>query len=219
MAPESINGKAIFSNLDQTRKYLDLIIYILGRLSSPDEDKEVCSDILSSLKKMLQFEAIGLRIKSGADYPYFVTQGFPEHFIEAERFLCSTDPNGMFITDSDGIPQLECMCGTVISGRTDPSRSFFTPYGSFWSNSTTKLLAETSEEQRQGRTRNRCNSEGYESVALIPLRSTDDTLGLLQLNDRNKDMFTPMMISVIEGVANIIGIGLNQRGHNNRVFG
>ena len=42
---------------------------------------------------------------------------------------------------------------------------------------------EMSEEERQTRTRNRCNSEGYESVALIPLKSGDDVIGLLQLND------------------------------------
>ena len=51
------------------------------------------------------------------------------------------------------------------------------------------LLASTTEEDRQSRTRNRCNGMGYESVALIPLRSGDKNLGLLQLNDKRKNMF------------------------------
>ena len=64
----------------------------------------------------------------------------------------------------------ECMCGNVICGRFDPSKPFFTARGSFWTNCTTELLASTTEADRQARTRNRCNGEGYESVALIALR-------------------------------------------------
>ncbi len=46
-------------------------------------------------------------------------------------------------------------------------------------NSTTELLASTTEADRQNRTRNRCNGEGYESEALIPLRIGQERLGLL----------------------------------------
>lgn len=211
--------ETLFINLSQTRKYLDLIVYIVGQMSSSNENKVVFSNILSELKEALHCEAIGLRIKNGVDYPYYITQGFTNQFIEAERFLCAYDPNGMFLTDSQGAPYLECMCGNVISRRTDPSLPFFTPYGSFWTNCTTELLASTSEKQRQGRTRNRCNSEGYESVALIPLHSVSETLGLLQLNDSRKNIFTPMMISVIEAIANAIGIGLMQRWQGNIKIG
>ena len=82
------------------------------------------------------------------------------------------------------------MCGNVIRGRVDPSKPFFTAQGSFWINSTTQLLATTNDGDRQTRTRNRCNGEGYESVALIPLRIGEQRLGLLQLNDRQKGRFT-----------------------------
>jgi hypothetical protein len=78
------------------------------------------------------------------------------------------------------------MCGNVISGRFDPSKPFFTSRGSFWTNSTTELLASTTEVDRQARTRNRCYGEGYESVALIGLGLGKERLGLLQLNDRQK---------------------------------
>ena len=57
----------------------------------------------------------------------------------------------------------------MICGRFDPSKPFFTARGSFWTNCTTELLASTTEADRQARTRNRCNGEGYESVALIAL--------------------------------------------------
>ena len=105
-------------------------------------------------------------------------------------------------------PVLECMCGHVISGVFDPSKPFFTMDGSFWTNSTSELLAATTEEDRQGATRNRCHGEGYESVALIPLRADDKTIGLIQLNDSRRDFFTPNTIALIERVASQLTLAL-----------
>ena len=81
---------------------------------------------------------------------------------------------------------LDCMCGNVIAGRFDPSKPFFTDRGSFWTGSTTDLLAGTTEKDRQGRTRNKCNSEGYESMALIVLSFGEERMGFLQINDRER---------------------------------
>ncbi|MHA2344968.1 MAG: GAF domain-containing protein, partial [Candidatus Hodarchaeales archaeon] len=118
------------------------------------------------------------------------------------------DQAGELIRDPEGNPYLECMCGNILSGKTNPSLPFFTAGGSFWTNSTTELLASTTREDRQGRTRNRCNSEGYESMALIPLRYDKKIIGLLQLNDSRKDIFTSNLIRFFEGVGSSIGIAL-----------
>ena len=80
--------------------------------------------------------------------------------------------------------------------------------GSFWSNCTTDLLASTTDADRQARTRNRCNGEGYESVALIALRVGEERLGLLQLNDRRKDRFSPEDISLWERLAGYLAVAL-----------
>lgn len=103
------------------------------------------------------------------------------------------------------------MCGNVLQERIDPSLPFFTPGGSFWTNSTTELLATTTAKERQARTRNRCNGDGYESVALMPLRSGHQVVGLLQLNDSRKDCFTPEMIAFFEGIGVSIGIVLERK--------
>ncbi|HMA62829.1 MAG TPA: PAS domain S-box protein, partial [bacterium] len=115
------------------------------------------------------------------------------------------------ITDFEGNPVLECMCGNVIRGRYDPELPFFTEFGSFWTNSTTKLLESTSEEDRQARTRNRCNGEGYESVALIPLRFNGQTLGLLQFNDTQPNNFTSDLINQLEEMASNLALALSER--------
>jgi hypothetical protein len=134
------------------------------------------------LRERSGFEAVGIRLKDGDDYPYFESSGFPAELVELERSLCSRDAFGQIIRDSDGYPIHECMCGNVICGRFDPSKPFFTTRGSFCTSCTTELLATTTDADRQASTRNRCNGEGYESVALIALRVGDEKLGLLQLN-------------------------------------
>jgi len=100
------------------------------------------------------------------------------------------------------------MCGNVICGRFDPSQPFFTARGSFWTNCTTELLASTTAADRQARTRNRCNGEGYESVALFPLRAGHERLGLLQMNDRRKRLFSPDAIALWERLAGYLAVAL-----------
>ena len=153
-------------------------------------------------------EAVGIRLKDDDDYPYYEAHGFPQGFLHAENQLCTRDEAGAVIRDGDGYPVCECMCGNVICGRFDPSKPFFTARGSFWTNCTTELLASTSEADRQARTRNRCNGEGYESVALIALTVGKDRLGLLQLNDRCKGRFTAERIALWERLAGYLAVAL-----------
>ena len=152
--------------------------------------------------------AVGVRLREGDDYPYFEARGFPQEFVLLENSLCAHDATGEVIRDSAGNPVVECMCGNVIYGRVDPAKPFFTAGGSFWANSTTRLLATTSEADRQSSTRNRCNGEGYESVALIPLRVGEQRLGLLQLNDHREGMFSPEVIGLWERLAGHLAVAL-----------
>ncbi len=155
-------------------------------------------------------EAVGIRLKEGDDYPYYESKGFPPEHVQIENKLCASDEAGYVIRDAKGEPVLECMCGNIICGRFDPNKEFFTKKGSFWTNSTTQLIANTTQADRQGNTRNRCNSEGFESLALIPLRIGDTRLGLLQLNDKRKDMFTLETILMWERIADRLALALSR---------
>ena len=156
-------------------------------------------------------QAVAIRLHEGGDYPYFETSGFPAAFVQRERTLCAYDLKGQLLRDSEGNAVLECMCGNVLRGRFDAAKPFFTAHGSFWSNNTTALLASTTDADRQARTRNRCNGEGYESVALIPLRTGREVFGLLQLNDRRTDRFTPGKIALFERLADSLALALSER--------
>ena len=195
----------------QAKEYQKLAIQVLELLNESGEKTDKIRDILHLIKEFTGFEAVGIRLREGEDFPYYETYGFPADFIEAERHLCERDQCGNVIRDSDGNPSLECMCGNIIRSRTNPSLPFFTEGGSFWTNCTTKLLASTTEEDRQAHTRNRCNGEGYESVALTPLKNGNEIVGLLQLNDRRKGMFRAEMIKLFEGIGSSIGIALARK--------
>ncbi|MCU0589553.1 MAG: response regulator [Syntrophobacteraceae bacterium] len=184
---------------------------LLKLLNHPSSAREMIRDLTRLLQEWSGCEAVGVRLRQGGDFPYFETRGFSPHFVQAEMKLCAEDALGRPILDSQGNPTLECMCGNVIAGRFNPDLPFFTRKGSFWTNSTSDLLACTSEEDRHARTRNRCHGEGYESVALIPLRYGQDTLGLLQVNDHKRNRFNLELIHFLENAADQIAIALAQR--------
>ncbi|MGD9161417.1 MAG: PAS domain-containing protein [Desulfobacteraceae bacterium] len=188
-----------------------IILEVLQLINETESLKEILKEFISCLKKWSGCEAVGLRLKEGPDFPYFVTNGFPDEFIEKERYLCSYELTGKVKCAEDGSPLLECMCGNIICGRFDPAKNFFTEDGSFWSNCTTRLLATTTNADRQARTRNRCNSSGYESVALIPLRSAGETFGLIQLNDHEEGKFSSELITMYRRVADYIAGFLAKR--------
>jgi hypothetical protein len=179
---------------------------ILALLNSGKPKDFIFADVVTLVQKETGIESIGMRLQDGIDYPYYVTRGFSQNFVEKENFLCARDRQGNIIKDSSGLPQLECMCGDIIRGRTNTSLTQFTKGGSFWTNSTSDFITSVAAKALQTKkTRNRCNAAGYESVALIPIRDLG-TYGLLQLNDRRKNLYSLKFIELMQWVAASIGI-------------
>jgi PAS domain S-box-containing protein len=170
--------------------------------------KELLHNLLGFFKEFSGCEAVGIRLHENGDFPYFETKGFPESFVKMENSLCAFDADGRILRDEVGNPVLECMCGNVLRGRFDPSKPFFTQKGSFWSANTTQLLAGTSESDRPLLTRARCIDEGYESVALIPIRAMDRAFGLFQFNDSQVGLHTLEKIELLENMVNYVAIAL-----------
>ena len=195
----------------QAESEREITLHILRAVSRPNGLHEFMRDITSLMRDWSGCDAVGIRLRDGEDYPYFETRGFPPDFVQGENRLCEVDGNGEVVRDPEGNPVLECMCGNVIRGRFDPTLPFFTEQGTFWTNSTSDLLASTTEEDRQSRTRNRCNGEGYESVALVPLRYGDEAFGLLQFNDMQHGRFDEQRIALFERLAANVALGLAQR--------
>ncbi|MEW6234101.1 MAG: GAF domain-containing protein [Candidatus Omnitrophota bacterium] len=165
--------------------------------------------IVERIHSLTRCEAVAIRLHDSGDYPYYVYNGFPDTFIQKENSLCAKNDAGKPILESGGKEYLlECMCGNVIRGRFDPALPFFTKNGSFWSNHTSRLLASTTEADRQSRTRNTCNSCGYESVALIPIKAKGERIGLIQLNDHRIGRFDANLIEYLEMIGEHVGLAV-----------
>lgn len=162
---------------------------------------QVLTEVLGKMCTSSDCQCVAIRLHNNGDYPYYVHEGFPEFFVVKENCLCTKDDEGNIVLDEDDNPLLECMCGTVLKGGVDPELPYFTEKGSFWTNSTTQFLESVTEKDMLVRTRNMCNHSGYESVALIPIRSGSKTLGLIQMNDPREDMFTLKNIENYEFLA------------------
>jgi PAS domain S-box-containing protein len=187
------------------------ILELIALLNDPEHSRDLVQCITRFLQALTGCEAVGIRLREGEDFPYFETRGFPQEFVQAENSLCERDAAGRLVHGDLGKPILQCMCGNVIAEHFDPVQPFFTPKGSFWSNCTTALLATTTEADRQARTRNRCNGEGYESVGLFRIGHGDETFGLLQINDHSPGLFTPELLTFFEEAAEHIGLALTRR--------
>ncbi len=188
---------------DREIRCQEVSLKVFEALTRDSDPQSILGEVLRIVREAVDTEAAGIRLQEGEDYPYYVFDGFHDEHILLENELCVTDLEGQLMRDDVGNPVLDCMCGNILRGRFDPSKPFFTQGGSFWTNS-------AAVEDRLTRTRNTCQGEGYESVALIPIRDDGETIGLLQMNDRRPGCFNMEMIGFLEGLGKVIGDSLGR---------
>jgi hypothetical protein len=169
--------------------------------------RSVLDEVLREIHRFSLCQSISMRLYKDGDFPYVLHEGFPEFFISKESSLNVRNKEGSVVLDVDGTPLVECMCGNILKRRFNPKYPYFTGSGAFWTNSTTKLLAGLTQEERReiGKTRNTCHDCGYESVALIPIHADGITIGLVQLNDPRENMFTSRKIQRYQSLADHVG--------------
>ena len=95
------------TNLRPAEERQKLALQVLELLNRSDEKTGTIRDILFLIKDSTGFEAVGIRLREGEDFPYYETSGFPAHFVEAERYLCTRSPAGELSRDPEGSPCLE----------------------------------------------------------------------------------------------------------------
>lgn len=198
------------TNQRQAEANQALLTEVLQILNRRGTLESVICESLRAIQSATGFDAVGLRLRDGENYPYFEQGGFTDDFLGHENFLCALDGTGAIVRDAAGRALLECTCGLVVSGETDPSMSCFTAAGSFWTNRSTDLLALPAEDDPRANPRNRCIHSGYQSVGLFPVPSGQEIIGLLQLNDHREGRFTPGLVEFYESLAQNIGLALQR---------
>lgn len=195
-----------------------LIIDILKLLNSSDSKIDLIKEILLLIKNHSGFDAVGIRLKEGDDYPYYDSLGFSEDFIAKESRLCEDYPQNMSDCNSKGLCPA-CMCGAVLTGKTkNTSNKNFTKKGTFWCNNLDRLMTEDIVALNEiTKTRNRCYDAGYRTIALIPIEAGGEILGLLQLNGTKPLMFKNGSLRFYENVVQSIGIALYRMNFEEKI--
>jgi PAS domain S-box-containing protein len=214
----SIQGQTFFlivmvdiTQRKQAARYQQLAVEILALLNEPLGSADAIGRILAAIKAATGFDAVGIRLQEGDDFPYLVQDGFSQDFLLTEDTLIMRDQGGIPCRDGQGKISLECTCGMVLSGHKGASNPLLTASGSFWTNNALALLDVATKDDPRLHPRNRCIRLGYRSIALIPVRSSHAIVGLLQLNDRRKDCFTPETVRFFEGLSASIGVALMRK--------
>jgi PAS domain S-box-containing protein len=184
---------------------------LLQILNEPGDLRHSIRRVLSVLKARTGFDAVGVRLRDGDDFPYFAQEGFSEEFLQTENSLVAPAAGGGPCRDENGRLSLECTCGLVLSSRTDPSNPLCTPGGSCWTNESSALLDIPAGEDPRHHPRNQCVHHGYASVAWVPIRAGDDLVGLIQLNDRRRGRLSLEVVQLLEGLASHVGAALMRK--------
>jgi PAS domain S-box-containing protein len=195
----------------QVQAYREMGREVVQLLLEPDDVPVSIRRVVSVLKTRTGFDAVGIRLQDRDDFPYCVQEGFPEDFLRTENTIIERGPDGGVCRDNDGHVSLECTCGLVISGKTDPANPLFTPAGSCWTNDSFTLLDLPPDQDPRRHPRNRCIHGGYGSVALVPIRNEKRVIGLIQLNDRRKGRLTLERVELLEGLGSHIGSALTRK--------
>ncbi|MHB8107454.1 MAG: PAS domain-containing protein [Candidatus Cryosericum sp.] len=195
----------------QAQIYGEMGREILQILIEPGSLHDSLQRILSTLRTWTGFDAVGMRLRDGEDFPYYVQEGLSGDFLLTENTLTERSADGGVCRDRDGNVNLECTCGLVISGKTDTANPLFTPGGSFWTNDSFPILDLAPNQDPRHNPRNRCIHAGYASIALIPIRSRNGIVGLIHLNDRRKGRLSLRAVELLEGIASYIGEALMRK--------
>ena len=188
---------------------------ILQILSKAGTLRDSIQSVLTILKTRTGFDAVGIRLRDGDDFPYFAHNGFSNEFLLTENTLIERGIDGCVCRDKDGNTRLECTCGLVISGKTDPANPLFTKDGSAWTNDSFSLLDLPPDQDPRLNPRNQCMHQGYASLALVPIRDKDSIIGLIQFNDHRKNCFSLAAIEQLESIAANIGEALMRKAAEN----
>jgi len=193
------------------RLYRCLAGKVFEILSTTSDFKDAIENILSAIQHATGCDAVGIRLQHGEDFPYLAQRGFSGDFLRSENSLVDRDKEGAICRGPDGKVKLECTCGMVIAGKTDPAHPLCTPGGSFWTNDSLPLLKLPVDAEPRLHHRNHCIHHGFMSVTLVPIREKQQIVGLLQLNHRKKDAFSLEVVEILETMANSIGEALLRR--------
>jgi PAS domain S-box-containing protein len=188
-----------------------LAIEILKILNRADLSGDLVRDLALLLKERGKFDAVGVRLRHGEDFPFAFTDGFPPGFADEDGSLRSRDGAGGLLRDPSGRPMLDCFCGAVIRGEEATAGPCFTKGGSFWTNSLADSISSPAAAGIGKAARRCCLKAGFASMTILPLRFGAEIIGILHFAAKRSRRFAPEDVAGLEDFAASIAIALHRR--------
>ncbi|HWR57812.1 MAG TPA: histidine kinase dimerization/phospho-acceptor domain-containing protein, partial [Thermodesulfovibrionales bacterium] len=157
--------------------------------------REYLDAVVELIRKWSGCQYVGIRIadKDG-NIPYEACAGFSPEFIASESLL--------------SLKLDQCACTRIVLGAPEPQdMPAMTLAGSFYCNNTMKFVEGLTDEEK-ARFRGVCIRSGFLSVAVIPIRYRERTVGAIHLADKSEGTVSLDKVEFIEQLAFIIGEAL-----------
>jgi PAS domain S-box-containing protein len=198
VAPEPSNESQRAGLQDTTARVqadMEMLIDILETLSDSRSMNECLERLVEHVRRYTGCGCVGIRLLDDeGNIPYASSIGFSPEFHESASPIC---------IESD-----KCLCANVVIGNAALGPPFYTDGGSFLTNGMTGFLCSAPEDTGAWRG-SVCRQYGYESVALVPLRHKDRTLGLIHLADQMENKIPLEKVLFLERVGAYVGEALH----------
>ena len=154
------------------------------------------NDFIAETKRLTDCAAISIRLLDEQGKLPFKANG------DCSGCFCKSDNPFSVKTE-------KCMCLEAVRQRSDQKSPFFSESGSFYTDSTTHLMATASEKEKQ-KMCHLCKNTGHESLALIPIRAEGNIHGLIYAADPRKNLISPESVEILEGAAMQLGTAVER---------
>ncbi|MCW3787459.1 PAS domain S-box protein [Plebeiibacterium sediminum] len=175
---------------------------ILDTLNSTNDTKLMVNSIVKVIHEFKDIEAVGIRIKKGSYYPFYGSIGYNDDFINNKKHFCNVD--------SDKSKDFKCICQNIIEKKDSILQLNYTESGCFLSNDISLLFNNIKDKTNLLLKNSRCYNAGYRSLAIIPIKVSNEIIGLIQLNDHRENIFAQESISIYEEIASNLGVALSR---------
>jgi signal transduction histidine kinase len=174
---------------ERRKNFTNALLELFARKSS---SREYLESVVEVIRGWSGCQALGIRVADeNGEIPYESWSGYEPRFIEQESCL--------------SLARDQCCCTRALTGAVEPrDEQVLTPGGSFRFDNSLGFLDRLSSAERS-RYRGNCMKHGYASLAVIPIRYREHTLGAIHLADRRLGHFSPEAVEFIESITPLIG--------------
>jgi PAS domain S-box-containing protein len=159
--------------------------------------KEYIESVVQTIHEWSGCRCVGIRVadKKG-NIPYYAYTGFSPEFWELENML--------------SLNKDICACVRAVTGQFEPQDySILTPNGSLCINDSQKFAGSLTKDEL-ARFRGTCIRSKFLSIALVPIRYRNRTIGLIHLADERAGMLPVSAVEFLEVMSNLIGEAIHR---------